>query len=145
MILVTATHRQGIELAEAVTFAIDPEKIVGLRDRGTATEIEYAETYDRKRQPITYIIDAARAAVEALIQGDYVGKETLTLTVYNTVDGSTGTIDLQEKYIVDIRSVTHYINKTLTACRRVEYTPGAFNPIVIYVSEDIATLVTDTP
>lgn len=156
MISVTATHRQGVELLENQTFAIDPEKIVSTRDRGAYVEIEYGETYDRRRQPITYQLTTDRATIDALIAGDYNTNLThpyLSLTViwslqreYRPPVGSASyAMDLQEKYIVDIRDTYVDINGTKTAARRIEFVPGSFVPVVIFVSEDYANLVTDTP
>jgi hypothetical protein len=153
MIAVTATHRQGVELVTPLTFAIDPEKIVSTRDRGSYVEIEYGETYDRRRQPITYQLTTDRTTIDALITGTYVGKIYLSLTVIWSVDrehrpplGSANyALDLQEKYIVDIRDTYVDINGTKTSARRIEYVPGSFVPVVIFVSDDFANLITDTP
>lgn len=156
MISVTATHRQGVELLENQTFAIDPEKIVSTRDRGSIVEIEYGETYDRRRQPITYQLTTCRAAIDALIAGDYNTNLThpyLSLTViwslqreYRPPVGSTSyAMDLQEKYIVDIRDTYVDIEGTKTSARRIEFVPGSFVPVVIFVSEDYSSLVTATP
>ena len=153
MIAVTVTHRQGIELVEPVTIAIDPEKIVATRDRGSYVEIEYGETYDRRRQPITYQLTTDRASIDALITGSYATHLYLTLTVLWSNDrehrpplGSANyEIDLQERYIVDIRDTYVNINGTKTSARRIEFVPGSFVPVVIYVSEAFATLITDTP
>lgn len=153
MIAVTVTHRQGIELVEPVTIAIDPEKIVATRDRGSYVEIEYGETYDRRRQPIVYQLTTDRASIDALITGSYATHIYLTLTVLWSNDrehrpplGSANyEIDLQERYIVDIRDTYVDINGTKTSARRIEFVPGSFVPVVIYVSEAFATLITDTP
>lgn len=156
MIQISATHRQGVELVEPITFAIDPEKIVGVRDRGIYAEIDYGETFDRRRQPITYILTTDRATIDALIFGNYTDGITnpyLSFDVLWSEDrdhrpapGDTSyPLDLQEKYIVDIRDVTHDINGTLTACARVEYVPGSFVPVIIYVDGEVADFVTDTP
>lgn len=153
MIAVTYTHRQGVELVEPVTIAIDPEKIVSTRDRGSYVEIEYGETFDRRRQPITYQLTTDRTTIDALITGTYVGKIYLALTVIWSVDrehrpplGSASyALDLQEKYIVDIRDTYVDINGTKTAARRIEYVPGSFVPVVIFVSDSFANLITDTP
>ena len=153
MIAVTVTHRQGIELVEPVTIAIDPEKIVATRDRGSYVEIEYGETYDRRRQPITYQLTTDRASIDALITGSYATHLYLTLTVLWSNDrehrpplGSANyEIDLQVRYIVDIRDTYVNINGTKTSARRIEFVPGSFVPVVIYVSEAFATLITDTP
>jgi hypothetical protein len=147
MIEVTLTHRQGVELNEELTIGIDPEKIVSVRDRGSYAEIEYAETYDRRRQPITYQLTTSRAAIDAVITGTY---DTLTepyleLTVYDTATGDTYSLDLQEKYIVDIREVYTLIDNTVTACRRIEYVPGSFKPEIIYVSNSFASMIDSTP
>lgn len=153
MIAVTVTHRQGIELVDPITIAIDPEKIVATRDRGSYVEIEYGETYDRRRQPITYQLTTDRASIDALITGSYATHLYLTLTVLWSNDrehrpplGSADyEIDLQERYIVDIRDTYVDINGTKTSARRIEFVPGSFVPVVIYVSEDFASLITDTP
>jgi hypothetical protein len=153
MIAVTVTHRQGIELVDPITIAIDPEKIVATRDRGSYVEIEYGETYDRRRQPITYQLTTDRASIDALITGSYATHLYLTLTVLWSNDrehrpplGSADyEIDLQERYIVDIRDTYVNINGTKTAARRIEFVPGSFVPVVIYVSEAFANLITDTP
>ena len=156
MISVTATHRQGVELLENQTFAIDPEKIVSTRDRGAYVEIEYGETYDRRRQPITYQLTTDRASILALIAGDYntnITNPYLSLTViwslqreYRPPVGSASyAFDLQEKYIVDIRDTYVDINGTKTPARRIEFVPGSFVPVVIFVSDDFANLITDTP
>lgn len=153
MILITATQRNGVTLLEPMTFAIDPEKIVSVRDRGDFyAEIEYGETFDRRRQPITYVLTTSRAAIDALILGTYATKEYLAVTVigsntdeYKPKRVANYALDLQEKYIVDIRDTYFAINGVKTACRRIEYVPGSFVPILIYVSNALNTLVTDTP
>lgn len=152
MISVTATHRNGVELLEPQTFAIDPEKIVSIRDRGLYAECEYGETFDRRRQPIVYLLTTDRATLLPLILGTYASKETLAVTVINSsVDEYKPKnvphyhMDLQEKYIVDIRESYTMIGQTKTACRRIEYVPGAFVPIILYVSDTYASMITDTP
>lgn len=148
MISITVTHRDRIELSSQITIAIDPEKIAAVRVLDTYyAEIDYAEAYDRRRQPITYGVTTDRAAILATITGTYdtLANPYLSLDVYDVSDGTTSVMDLQEKYIVDIRDTYAVINGTLTACRRIEYVPGAFVPEIIYVSNAYATLVDSTP
>ena len=139
MIAITYTHRDGLSVTP-LEITIDQEKIVSLRDRGVYAEIEYGETYDRRRQPIVYQLTAGRAAVKAEITGDI-----LELTVINPVDGTTYDFDLQEKYVVDIREAIIDVAGTLTACRRIEYVPGSFVPKIIFVSASLASLTDSTP
>lgn len=152
MISITVTSRNGVELLEPQTFAIDPEKIVSLRDRGAYVEIEYGETFDRRRQPIIYLLTTDRTTLAALILGTYATKEYLSVTVINSsVDEykpknvANYAMDLQEKYIVDIRESYTMIGQTKTACRRIEYVPGAFVPIILYVLTTYNSMITDTP
>lgn len=153
MILVTAISRNGVPYVTPVSFAIDPEKIVTTRDRDTLyCECEYGETYDRRRQPITYRLTTSRAAINALILGSYSGKELLTVTVigantdaYKPDNWVPYDLDLQERYIVDIRESYFMVNQTKTACRRIEYVPGSFVPVVLYVSDTMASMITATP
>ena len=153
MILVTAISRNGVPYVTPVSFAIDPEKIVTTRDRDTLyCECEYGETYDRRRQPITYRLTTSRAAINALITGSYSGKELLTVTVigantdaYKPDNWVPYDLDLQERYIVDIRESYFMVNQTKTACRRIEYVPGSFVPVVLYVSDTMASMITATP
>ena len=127
----------------ALTFAIDPEKIVGTRDLGSYCEIEYAETYDRRRQPIVYQLTTSSDLINALIDGTYDGKEYLVLTVVNPLDATTFTLNLQERYIVDIRPAATIVNKVKADCLRVEYVPGSFVPKIIYVSGTLGADVFD--
>jgi hypothetical protein len=154
MILITTTQRNGVSYAH--TFAIDPEKIVSVRDRevglSLVAEIEYGETYDRRRQPIFYRLNCSRAAIDALILGSYTGKEQLNVTVIDASDRhykpymvASYAMDLQERYIVDIREAEIMVNGSLTTCRRIEYVPGSFAPVILYVSNRLSTLITDTP
>lgn len=145
MILVTATHRQGKELDDSLYFAIDPEKVCSIRESKGNCVISYAETYDRRKQPIVYNLEEAGVVIEAAISGDYNGKETLELTSVNLENGSTQTVTVQEKYIVDIRTVTLPVDGVMTTLSRVEYVPGAFIPVVLYASESIYDLVTNSP
>lgn len=145
MILVMATHRNGMELSGSLYFAIDPEKVCSIRESKGNCIISYAETYDRRRQPIVYNLEEAGVVVEAAIEGDYDGKETLELTSVNLDDGSVETVTVQEKYVVDIRTVTLPVNGVMTTLSRVEYVPGAFVPVVLYASESIFDLVTNSP
>ena len=150
MILVTISHRNGIAFDSPKTIAIDPEKIVSTKDNGAFCVLEYGETYDRRRQPIIYQVTVDRATINALITGTYAGKEYLALTViasntdiYRPYLEPNYILDLQEKYIVDIRSTYIWINQTKTACSRIEFVPGAFVPVIIWVSEDIDDLITE--
>lgn len=153
MILVEAKSRNGVDLVTNQIFAIDPEKIVTTRVRDDYyAEIEYGETYDRRRQPITYVLTTDVASILALITGTYATKEYLSVTVIgaNTADFKPDNwvpyaLDLQEKYIVDIRESYYAVDNVKTACRRIEYVPGSFVPVVIYVSNSLASMVTDTP
>jgi hypothetical protein len=152
MILVEAISRNGVELVAHQTFALDPEKIVTTRDRDLLVEVEYGETFDRRRQPITYVLTTDRASILALITGTYATKEFLSVTVigsnkedFKPVNWVPYALDLQEKYIVDIRESYFAVNNVKTACRRIEYVPGSFVPVVIYVSDKLLDLVTDTP
>jgi len=150
MILVTITHRNGIAFDSPKTIAIDPEKIVDTKINGSYCVMEYGETYDRRRQPIEYQVTVSKAVIDALITGTYAGHKYLTLTViasntdiYKPNLDPTYTLELQERYIVDIRSTYIWINQTKTACSRIEFVPGAFVPVIIWVSEDISELITD--
>jgi|GEM_PF-5767691 len=145
MIQITYTHRNGVAVSPSVTFAIDPEKIVSTKDYGSYCEIEYAETFDRKRQPIWYRTNTTRAAVDVLILGSYATKIYLAVTAYADDRLSTFAVDLQEKYIVDIREWYVTVSGVKTACRRIEYVPGSFAPTVLYVTNSLASLVSDTP
>ena len=153
MISITATHRQGVELIEPRTFAIDTEKVVNIRDRGSIAEIEYGETYDRRRQPITYQLTTDRASIDALITGSYETYTQLSLTViwsddreHRPTEGTASyTLNLQERYIVDIEDTYVNINGTKTSARRIEFVPGSFVPVVIYVSESYNSLIGVTP
>jgi hypothetical protein len=156
MIGVTALERQGVELLEPLFLAIDPEKIVSTRDRGIYCEIEYGETFDRRRQPITYVLNTDRASIDALIIGNYTDGlrlPYLELTVIWSLDRehrpapghSHYHLDLQEKYIVDIRNVTADINGVLTDCARIEFVPGSFVPVVIFVDGEVDDFITDEP
>jgi hypothetical protein len=152
MILVTLTSRNGVDLVTHQQIAIDPEKIVTTRDRELYCEITYGETYDRRRQPIDYVLTTDRASILALILGSYATKEFLSVTVigsnkeeFKPVNWVPYALDLQEKYIVDIRESYFAVNNVKTPCRRIEYVPGSFVPVVIYVSEKLLDLVTDNP
>ena len=155
MIAITYTHRNGIELDESVTCLIDPEKICGVRTFNTYyAEIDYGETFDRRRQPIKYGLTTSVAAILATIKGNY---DTLThpylaLTVIDALKQEwkpdpdvNYTYNLQEKYIVDIRESYTMIGTTKTACRRVEFVPGSFIPVVLFVSNSLASLTDSTP
>ena len=155
MIAITYTHRNGIELDESVTCLIDPEKICGVRTFNTYyAEIDYGETFDRRRQPIKYGLTTSVAAILATITGNY---DTLTnpylaLTVIDALKQEwkpdpdvNYTYNLQEKYIVDIRESYTTIDGNKTACRRVEFVPGSFVPVVLYVSDTLASLTASTP
>ena len=155
MIAITYTHRNGIELDESVTCLIDPEKICGVRTFNTYyAEIDYGETFDRRRQPIKYGLTTSVAAILATIKGNY---DTLThpylaLTVIDALKqkwkpdpDDNYTYNLQEKYIVDIRESYTMIGTTKTACRRIEFVPGSFIPVVLYVSDTLASLTDSTP
>ena len=155
MIAITYTHRNGIELDESVTCLIDPEKICGVRTFNTYyAEIDYGETFDRRRQPIKYGLTTSVAAILATITGNY---DTLTnpylaLTVIDALKqkwkpdpDDNYTYNLQEKYIVDIRESYTMIGTTKTACRRIEFVPGSFIPVVLFVSNTLASLTDSTP
>ena len=155
MIAITYTHRNGIELDESVTCLIDPEKICGVRTFNTYyAEIDYGETFDRRRQPIKYGLTTSVAAILATIKGNY---DTLThpylaLTVIDALKqewkpdlDDNYTYNLQEKYIVDVRESYTTIDGNKTACRRVEFVPGSFVPVVLYVSDTLASLTASTP
>ena len=155
MIAITYTHRNGIELDESVTCLIDPEKICGVRTFNTYyAEIDYGETFDRRRQPIKYGLTTSVAAILATITGTY---DTLTppylsLTVIDALKqewkpdpDDNYTYNLQEKYIVDIRESYTTIDGNKTACRRVEFVPGSFVPVVLYVSDTLESLADSTP
>jgi hypothetical protein len=156
MIQVTVTHVQGIELATARTIAIDPEKIVDIRRRGIYTEIDYSESYDRKWKPITYQITAALPNIQAAIQGDWVGKEYLAVTVVwgepremrPNIWGNYYALDIQQKFIIDIEEV--YYTEPVAPYRtglvtKLRFTSSAFLQKVVYVSEDLHDLVPDVP
>lgn len=153
MIQVTLSHKNGVELLEPITIGIDPEKIVSTRNRGYYCECDYGETFDRRRETVVYQLNTSRAAILALITGSYVANTYLALTViwsldreHRPIEGTASyAFDLQEKYIVDIRDVIQDVNGTLTACRRIEYVPGSFVPVVIFVSQSFRTLVPDVP
>ncbi len=148
MIAITYTHRNGIELDESVTCLIDPEKICGVRTFNTYyAEIDYGETFDRRRQPIKYGLTTSVAAILATITNPY-----LSLTVIDALKqewkpdpDDNYTYNLQEKYIVDIRESYTTIDGTKTACRRVEFVPGSFVPVVLYVSDTLESLTDSTP
>jgi len=155
MILVTVTHVQGIELATNRVLAIDPEKIVDIRQRGTNTEIDYAESYDRKWETITYQITAAIPNIQVTIQGDYLGKEYLSGTVEwgepremrPNIWETTYAIDIQEKFIIDIEEV-YYRFPWSTAdelVTKLRFTSSAFLQKVVYVTESLDELVPDVP
>ena len=152
MIQVTYTHRNGVRQLSPVTLAIDPEKIVSVKESGYYALIEYGETYDRRRQPVVYRLTASAADITLLILGSYDGKEVLTVTVlgsntddYKPYNVASYAMDLQEKYIVDIREAVAWINQTKVACRRIEFVPASFVPVVIFVEESLEELITDTP
>jgi len=153
MIQVTATHKNGVQLLENDTFGIDAEKIVSTRMRGFYCEIDYGETYVRNRETVRYQLTTDSAAILALITGSWATNIYLALTVIWSLDRehrppvgtSSYVLDLQEKYIVDIRDVIQDVNGTLTACRRIEYVPGSFVPVVIFVSNSFRSLVPDVP
>lgn len=150
MIAVTVTHKNGVQLLNEMTIAIDAEKIVKVRTVDTYyAEILYGETFDRKREPVLYQLTTSAAAVLATIAGDYstlLANPYLTVTAYkDLVSGATETLNLQERYIVDIREARVKINNTVTACRRIEYVPGSFDPVIIYVSTNFAAMVDSTP
>jgi hypothetical protein len=145
MIQVTVTWRQGVELVEPMTIAIDPEKITATREIDGFAEIDYGECRDRQRSNMVYRLTVNKANIDAQIFGDYNTNLThpyLILNVYNLWDGSTYVLDLQESYIVDIREAFYWINGTKTSCRKIEYVPGAFAPVIIYVSNSFASLIT---
>ena len=152
MIQVTYTHRNGVRQLSPVTLAIDPEKIVSVKESGYYALIEYGETYDRRRQPVVYRLTASAADITLLILGSYDGKEVLNVTVlgsntddYKPYNVASYAMDLQEKYIVDIREAVAWINQTKVACRRIEFVPASFVPVVIFVEESLEELTTDTP
>jgi hypothetical protein len=140
MIQVTATKRNGVTLVPEQTFLIDAEKIVSTRNVGLYAEIEYAETYDRRKQPIKYLLTTNSAAIASAITG-----AVETLTVYDLSAGTTYTLVLQQKYITDVRESKVKVNGTLTACRQVEYVAGAWIPTKIYVSDTLASIEDSTP
>jgi hypothetical protein len=135
---------------EPVTCAIDAEKIVSVQldHSETYAVIEYGETYDRRRQPIVYQLTTDPTAVLATIAGDY---STLLTNPYLTVDiidlpsGEVTETNLQEKYIVDIREAYVVVKGVLTSVRRIEYVPGSFVPVVVYVTDTFASMVDSTP
>ncbi len=141
MIQVTITHKNDVELTKAMTLAIDPEKIVNTKDRDGYVIIEYGETYDRRDSNIFYQLNTDRATINALIQGDYVGKQYLSLNVYKLATGDTFALDLLEQYIVYISDAVYQIGGARTECVKIEYDPGAFAPIIIYADTTLDTLV----
>jgi len=153
MILITVTERNGVLLTAPQSFAIDPEKIVTTRDYNDLyCSLTYGETFDRRRQPIDYVLTTDRASILALIDGTYAGKEYLSVTVigantadFKPVNWVPYALDLQEKYIVDIRESYYAVDNVKTACRRIEYVPGSFVPVIIYVSDTMASMITATP
>jgi hypothetical protein len=155
MIQVTVTHVQGIELAVNRILAIDPEKIVDVRRRGIFTEIDYAESYDRKWKPITYQITAALPNIQAAIQGDWTGKEYLSATVIYgepremrpNIWEDTYAIDIQQKFIIDIEEVYFRFPWSTTdeLVTKLRFTSSAFLQKVVYVTEHLHDLVPDVP
>lgn len=152
MIQITYTHKNGVRQLTPVTIAIDPEKIVSITDSGLYALIEYGETFDRRRQPVTYKLTTSRAAILAEIDGTYDTKETLALTVlwsnteeYKPYNVASYALDLQERYIVDMRDAVAWINQTKTACVRIEFVPASFVPVIIFVQGDLDSLVSDIP
>jgi hypothetical protein len=158
MILVTVTKKQGVEIATPYDLAIDPEKIVSTRVLDGITQLDYAETFDRNRQTITYEVTAAKPNIDATITGDYASHTYLALTVYWADNRdlrpfpaitTTYALDMQEKYIVDIQDVPLEIvwkhNKISTTARKVRFVPGAFKEEVIYVTNALHNLVDNTP
>jgi hypothetical protein len=145
MVLVHITHTNGVELVHHLQLALDPEKIVSVKDdpTGNYAVIEYGECYSRNWKPMFYQLTVSRALIDTFITGEYVGKEYLALHVYELPSGDVYHLDLQEKYIVDIREAFYWINQTKVACRKIEYVPGSFAPIIIYVSNTMASLVTN--
>lgn len=145
MIQVTITHKNEVELVNPMVIAIDPEKIVNTKDRDNYVIIEYGETYDRRDSNIFYQLTTNRATINALIQGDYVGKQYLSLNVYKLSTGSTFALDLLEQYIVYISDAVYQIGGVRTECVKIEYDPGNFAPIIIYADTDLDTLVPTIP
>ncbi len=158
MILVTVTKKQGVEIATPYDLALDPEKIVSTRILDGVTQIDYAETFDRNRQTITYEVTAAKPNIDATITGEYSTHTYLALTVYWAENrdlrpfpaiSSTYALDMQEKYIVDIQDVEYTIvwknTKIATTLRKVRFVPGAFKEEVIYVTNNLIDLVDNTP
>lgn len=152
MIQITYTHRNGVRQLTPVTIAIDPEKIVSITDSGLYALIEYGETFDRRRQPVTYKLTTSRAAILAEIDGTYDTKETLALTVlwsnteeYKPHNVASYALDLQERYIVDMRDAVAWINQTKVSCVRIEFVPASFVPVIIFVQGTLDDLVPDIP
>jgi hypothetical protein len=155
MIIVTVVFEQGIQLAVPRVIAIDPEKIVDVRRRGIFTEIDYAESYDRKWKPITYQITAALPNIQAAIQGDWVGKEYLSATVIYgepremrpNIWEDTYAIDIQQKFIIDIEEVylRYPWSTTDELVTKLRFTSSAFLQKVVYVTEHLHDLVPDVP
>lgn len=152
MIQITYTHRNGVRQLTPVTIAIDPEKIVSITDSGVYALIEYGETFDRRRQPVTYKLTTSRAAILDEIAGTYDTKETLALTVlwsnteeYKPYNVASYALDLQERYIVDMRDAVALINQTKVSCVRIEFVPASFVPVIIFVQGTLDGLVPDIP
>jgi hypothetical protein len=148
MIAVTYTKRQGMSVTP-LTIAIDPEKIVSVKldHSGNYAVIEYGETYDRRRQPIVYQLTTDPAGVLATITGNYdtLTEPYLTVDIIDLPSGVVTETNLQEKYIVDIREAHVTVHHVLTAVRRIEYVPGSFVPVVVYVTDTFASMVASTP
>ena len=158
MILVTVTKKMGVELATPYDLALDPEKIVNTRVLDGVTQIDYAETFDRNREEITYEVTAAKPNIDATITGDYTTHTYLSLVVYWSDNkdlipfpaiSSTYTLYMQEKYIVDIQDVPFELywknQKISTTVRKVRFVPGAFKQEVIYVTNHLHDLVDNIP
>jgi len=158
MILVTVLKKQGVSVAVPYDLAIDPEKIVNTRVLDGVTQIDYAETFDRNREEITYEVTAAKPNIDATITGDYSSHTLLNLVVCWSDNkdlipfpaiSSTYTLSMQEKYIVDIQDVPFELywknQKISTTVRKVRFVPGAFKQEVIYVTNHLHDLVDNTP
>lgn len=127
----------GVELNETKTLGLDPEKIVATEAEGTACRIWYAETTDRRVKPMVYRVANYKSQIDSYITGD-----THDLSVYDTADGTTSTLTVQEKYIEQVRDTTARINNSDTSCREVKFREGAFTQEVVYVSDVLSSLAT---
>lgn len=139
---ITVTHENGVELTEVKTVAIYSEKIVWTRAVNGLCELMYAEKLDRRMKPKIWRCTNTKTVIDSLIDGD-----TTDLNAYNFGDGpgsaissTTAVITLQDEYIERALESKAVIAGTLTACREVHYTEGAFLTKSLFVSDALDTI-----